>query len=92
MYKEHSELKDTYEQRETWFGEALADLATQLKEEKETVAFPYKIGCGLAGGNWEKYRAMIEKFDEDNDHIEVWCVVLPRFAHEVRTGKRKDAS
>ena len=24
--------------------------------------FPYKMGCGLGGGNWDKYRAVIEKY------------------------------
>lgn len=23
--------------------------------------FPYKMGCGLGGGNWDEYRAVIEK-------------------------------
>ena len=30
--------------------------------ELESVAFPYGIGCGLAGGNWEEYQAMLEEF------------------------------
>lgn len=29
----------------------------------ETIAFPEKIGCTMAGGNWEKYREMIQEFD-----------------------------
>jgi len=28
------------------------------------VAFPYKIGCGLAGGNWDIIYRMIQKFSE----------------------------
>ena len=28
------------------------------------VAFPYKIGCGLAGGNWDvDYYPLLERFD-----------------------------
>jgi hypothetical protein len=36
-----------------------------LKIEKlESIAFPWRIGCGAAGGNWEKYMKMIEGFSE----------------------------
>ena len=28
----------------------------------QNFAFPYKIGCGLAGGNWDHYLPMIEDF------------------------------
>jgi len=27
-----------------------------------SIAFPYKIGCGAAGGTWGAYQAMIEAF------------------------------
>jgi O-acetyl-ADP-ribose deacetylase (regulator of RNase III) len=29
-----------------------------------SVAFPYRIGCGLAGGDWDMYLSMLEKFSE----------------------------
>ena len=32
--------------------------------ELESVAFPYQIGCGLAGGDWKQYRAALEDFAE----------------------------
>lgn len=28
----------------------------------ESLAFPYRIGCGAAGGNWENYLAMLTNF------------------------------
>ena len=28
------------------------------------IAFPYKIGCGLGGGNWDIIRDLIDKFSE----------------------------
>jgi len=28
------------------------------------IAFPYKIGCGAAGGNWAIYNKMLEDFSE----------------------------
>lgn len=42
--------------------------------EKKEVAFPMYIGCGLAGGDWNKIRPMLEAFA---DSIE-WDVVLVR--------------
>jgi O-acetyl-ADP-ribose deacetylase (regulator of RNase III) len=40
------------------------------------VAFPYKIGCGMAGGNWDLYKSIIEKWSEKNPHISVLIVCL----------------
>lgn len=44
------------ELRRTYFSEALVKL---LRATKETLYLPYKIGCGLAGGKWDKYLAII---------------------------------
>ena len=33
-------------------------------EKYTTIAFPYKIGCGLGGGDWTVISDMIEKFSE----------------------------
>lgn len=30
-----------------------------------SIAFPYKIGCNLGGGNWEKYYSLLRRFAED---------------------------
>lgn len=59
--------------------DGLADELQTLEEGRNThinIAFPYKIGCGLAGGNWNIVRRMIEKFSEriPND---VYIVHLP---------------
>jgi hypothetical protein len=62
-------LKDDYNQRLTWFRTCLEDLHSQLERimslpeyngNKLRVAFPYLIGCGLAGGDWNDYYQMIE--------------------------------
>lgn len=37
----------------------------QFYGDKFTVAFPYGIGCGLAGGDWNVIRPMLEKFSEE---------------------------
>lgn len=40
----------------------------------ESVAFPYKIGCGLARGDWAAYRSALEKFAADNPGVTVTVV------------------
>lgn len=52
--------KETSEVREAWFKSCL-DKIGKIKNLRE-IAFPYKIGCGLAGGDWNSYKTMIEKF------------------------------
>jgi O-acetyl-ADP-ribose deacetylase (regulator of RNase III) len=51
--------KDTKDAREEWFRQCLE--AMKLLDTDE-IAFPYGIGCGLAGGNWKRYEEMIEEF------------------------------
>jgi O-acetyl-ADP-ribose deacetylase (regulator of RNase III) len=47
--------------REEYFARALEALATWMKQRAlRTVAFPCKIGCGLAGGSWPAYKAMLD--------------------------------
>jgi hypothetical protein len=53
---------DDEKQRLKWFKATLKQIA-QLPE-LESVAFPYQIGCGLAGGDWKQYRAALEEFAE----------------------------
>lgn len=51
---------DNEESRKTYFHHALIRLARI--SDMETVAFPYKIGCGIAGGNWKWYLGTINNF------------------------------
>jgi len=59
---------DSAEKRVKWFEQALTQLAGIVQEKggdkAATVAFPYKIGCGLAGGSWPQYEQLIERFAE----------------------------
>ena len=34
----------------------------KMKPLKGSFAFPYRIGCGAAGGDWDAYRTLIESF------------------------------
>ena len=39
---------------------------------KPVIAFPYKIGCGLAGGDWDTVKGIIEKYDKEWLDIQIW--------------------
>jgi O-acetyl-ADP-ribose deacetylase (regulator of RNase III) len=51
---------DDAEHRARWFGEALGKM--EQIPDLESVAFPFQIGCGIAGGNWVAYRKLIADF------------------------------
>lgn len=67
--------EDSYEVREEWFRQCL-DAIKEI-EGLRSVAFPWKIGCGLAGGKWEVYERMITEWAEKNPEISVviYCKV-----------------
>jgi O-acetyl-ADP-ribose deacetylase (regulator of RNase III) len=46
--------------REKYFHKALMSIA-KIKN-LESIAFPWRIGCGLGGGNWEYYLGTITNF------------------------------
>src|SRR5581483_6177329 len=46
--------------RETYFHRCLGQVAKI--QNLESVAFPWRIGCGAAGGDWDKYLKLIERF------------------------------
>jgi hypothetical protein len=54
---------DSEEKRLQWFQDCLDEMS-ELISENVSFAFPYQIGCGLAGGKWGSYLAMIENFQK----------------------------
>lgn len=58
---------DTVERREEAFLNCLREI---YKLNPDSIAFPYKIGCGLAGGSWERYLEMILLLDF-NSNIDI---------------------
>ena len=46
-----------------WFAQGLAAIARI--PHLRSVAFPFQIGCGLAGGDWPSFRAALEAFAAD---------------------------
>jgi uracil-DNA glycosylase len=61
---------DTPELRLQWFGLCLDEIAAL---EPSSVAFPQGIGCGLGGGDWEKYLKLISKFEKKYDIPVILC-------------------
>ena len=69
--------------REQWFATALQAFAVWVQRQPQqvpgtrlSIAFPHQIGCGLAGGDWVRYRAMIEAFANMVDPHQVTIVRL----------------
>lgn len=62
---------DTVADRERWFKQCLDRIA--MRPSLNYIALPYKIGCGLARGNWETYENMIVEWIQANPHL---CVEL----------------
>ncbi|XP_063599071.1 uncharacterized protein LOC134775469 isoform X2 [Penaeus indicus] len=73
-------IEDTADNRIRWFREALEQLAKQVMEEDiKHVVFPYCIGCGLAGGNWERnYHPAIKKFAEKVRALNVKVTIVQK--------------
>lgn len=47
--------------RLTYFSRSLTSLEHYCEKNNiEKIAMPFKIGCGLAGGNWNDYEQMLE--------------------------------
>ena len=62
MYSRYRVIhNDTYEDRFRYFEEALNKFVESVDDDRPAY-FPYRIGCGLAGGNWDNYRLAIERF------------------------------
>jgi O-acetyl-ADP-ribose deacetylase (regulator of RNase III) len=62
--------KDGFTARQRYFKSCLDKIA--LIPDLTSIAFPFQIGCGIAGGNWMQYRHMIKVFA---DQVEASVVV-----------------
>lgn len=63
---------DSVEDRVGWFQECL-DRISKIKNLRH-IAFPDKIGCGLAQGDWTTYYTMLYSFAEQNPTVRVTIV------------------
>jgi hypothetical protein len=66
-------LPDSAIDRQKYFKSALDDLSKQisLQEQTASLAFPYKIGCGLAGGDWGIYSKLLETWSLENPSLTI---------------------
>jgi O-acetyl-ADP-ribose deacetylase (regulator of RNase III) len=62
---------ETADQREAWFRNCLAEIGKHFSNKKAALAFPFQIGCGMAGGKWEHYYQMINEFQHQNPNLEL---------------------
>jgi len=72
---------ETKELRLQWFIECLTKLQKvnfySLNYKSNILNFPYGIGCGLGGGNWESYLIVLEQFHVANPHLIIRIIKLP---------------
>ncbi len=61
---------DTSKDRLIWFKMCLDKIKNI--DGISSIAFPYKIGCGLARGNWVHYKQLIDDFAASNRNIQVF--------------------
>jgi hypothetical protein len=63
------------DKRLEWFQNGLDEIGDQLLDAKK-IYFPYKIGCGMAGGNWVDYLKMIQDWTKTME-FEVHILIPP---------------
>lgn len=89
-YPEFPLRAETVDARAAWFRAALEDMARQLTKPKTLIAFPYQIGCGLAGGDWRRYLMILRDFEAAHkDRLEVMIVTLKKSVHVLEKRKRE---
>jgi O-acetyl-ADP-ribose deacetylase (regulator of RNase III) len=54
---------ETKDLRLKWFKSCL-DKLCEYANDKVVFGFPYLIGCGLAGGDWDNYERLIKEFSD----------------------------
>ena len=67
---------DSLEDRFRYFQDCLLQISTLLQTKptdtkQQTIAFPYRIGCGLAGGSWPRYEAELKAWSDANPAFDV---------------------
>lgn len=68
---------DTAMQRVVWFRQSLAAIAAQAPPTARSLALPFNIGCGLAGGVWDIYLMEIALFALQNPSWKITIYRLP---------------
>ena len=69
---------DSKEAREEYFQQSLVAFERLVGTPfNGSVAFPFGIGCNLAGGDWPTYRSMIEDFAQRHPGARITIYKLP---------------
>jgi O-acetyl-ADP-ribose deacetylase (regulator of RNase III) len=64
------------------------DALSQISD-LESVAFPWGIGCGLGGGDWAKYKQLIENFAQKVEaDVVIYRLPTPPLQITLKDGKR----
>lgn len=66
-------VPDSPADRIKYFKAGLIEIA---KLNPKSLAFPYKIGCGLGGGDWPTYRKMLEDFAQQMPDTKITLYTL----------------
>jgi hypothetical protein len=62
-------IADTAKQRELWLGDALKNASQYIPKESK-IAAPFKLGAGLAKGNWSViYKILVDWVYQNNYYI-----------------------
>ena len=61
IYPKYKNIVETSEQRLKWFEKAINYIDDDDRLQDEIISIPYKIGCGLAGGQWKQYKTILTK-------------------------------
>ena len=64
LYTEYTALEMSFIKLRNWINK-------NINKEHVILAVPYKIGCGLAGGDWNTVLNIINNVFEDSHNIEV---------------------
>lgn len=61
---------------------ALLNMMIHLTDPDAKIGVPYKMGCGIGGGDWTRVHRILERVSESSERT-IFVYVLPQFAHEV---------
>lgn len=76
--KDPNSTLDGSKARENYFHKCL--LKIYHMEDLESIAFPYRVGCGAAGGYWNNYLGTLENFsrymwsENRNVDVTIYCL------------------
>ncbi len=64
---------DTPELRIKWMKQCLAKIYNN-RDKIKSIAFPFQMGCGIAGGDWNIYKELIKKLAVYMPNTDVYIV------------------